>query len=269
MSIYLSELKWKEAEKHSKNGGIVVVPVSAFEQHGHHLPLDTDQRLVTHVTEKSCQRAHDRQVPVVMTPAIWTGFSPHHMEFTGTITLGMKTFLSVIQDVCKSLWEHGFRKILLLNGHGGNASLLKSSVQNLRFQNGIRAVTASYWDFAIPYIQSWRSSELGGINHGCEMETALMLYLAENLVDKNQCSNEMRESFSSYLGVDLVKGGTVTTSFDLKEVSNHGVVGDPSVATKESGEVLFDHITDKIADFLEEFYEWDWKRMQINEKGEI
>lgn len=269
VSIHLSAKKWKEAEKFADEGGIVVVPVAAFEQHGHHLPLDTDQRLVTYVAEKSCEKAQDKNIPVLVTPTIWTGFSPHHMNFAGTITLKMKTFLSLIEDVCNSLWSHGIRKILLLNGHGGNASLLRSSVQNLRFQYEIRAVTASYWDFAIPYIQSWRTSKIGGINHGCEMETSLMLHLSEHLVDKDKCSNEVRMAFSEYLGVDLTKGGTVTASFDLKELSNSGVVGDPSVATKESGEKLFEHITDKIAEFLEEFYTWDWNQIHNEEKGEF
>lgn len=262
MSVNLAELKWKEAKELSDNGGIVIVPVSAFEQHGHHLPLDTDQRLVTFVSEKACQKAQDKKVPVVMTPAIWTGYSPHHMQFAGTVTLGMETFQSVIRDVCESLWQHGFQKILLLNGHGGNANLLKSSVQNLRFQSKVRAVTASYWDFAISYIQQWRKSDVGGINHACEMETSLMLYLSEHLVDAAQCQKAIRESSSPYLGKDLTIGGTVSASFDLKEVSDYGVVGDPSVATKEAGADLFDYVTNKIADFLEEFYQWDWERMK-------
>lgn len=261
MTVYLAELKWREAKELSESGSIVIVPVSAFEQHGHHLPLDTDQRLVTAVSERACQKAQDKKFPVVMTPAIWTGFSPHHMQFPGTITLKMETFQTVIRDVCESLWQHGFTKILLLNGHGGNANLLKSSVQNLRFQSRVRVVTASYWDFAIPFIQEWRKSDVGGINHACEMETSLMLYLAEHLVDITQCQKAIRESFSPYLGTDLTVGGTVTASFDLKEVSDYGVVGDPSVATKEAGAELFDYITDKIADFLEEFYQWDWELM--------
>ena len=261
MSIYLGDLKWKEAEQLSKDGGVVVVPVSALEQHGHHLPLDTDQRLVTSVTERSCQKAKSEKVPVVMTPAIWTGFSPHHMSFSGTITLEMDSFQAIIKDVCVSLWKHGFRKILLLNGHGGNAAILKAVVQHLRFDSKVRAVTASYWDFAIPFMKEWRKSDIGGINHACEMETALMLHLAEHLVNKDRCEKANWRPNSDYLTGDLTVGGVVSTAFDFKEVSEVGVVGDPSVATKEKGRVLFNEITERIARFLKEFYEWNWEEI--------
>lgn len=127
--------------------------------------------MASFVVEASCKLAQERGVPIAAMPVIWSGFSPHHMNFAGSVTLTLNTFNAVVKEVCESLWHHGFRKILLLNGHGGNAPLLKSLIADLRFSSQVRVVTASYWDYVIPYVKEWRHSLPGGIFHACEMET--------------------------------------------------------------------------------------------------
>jgi creatinine amidohydrolase len=259
VTVQLSALTWPETKELVQKNAVVIIPTSAFEQHGYHLTLDTDMKLVNSVSEQACRLAQQSGVPVVMTPAIWTGFSPHHMRFAGSITLSLQTFHLVVKEVCESLWSHGFRKLLLLNGHGGNSALLRSVVQELRFSNQIRAVTASYWDFAIPEIKEWRLSGPGGIDHACEMETALMLYLDEDQVRKQYIKEANWFPKSKYLTGDLAIAGMVSTAFDLAEITDEGVAGDPSLATKERGEQLFALITQKVSGFLEEFHTWSWE----------
>ena len=104
-------------------------------------------------------------------------------------------------------------------------------------------------------INDWRKSELGGINHACEMETALMLHLEENIVKKNKIEDNPLKR-SHYTGVDLLSGGAVGVSASFKELSPHGVIGSPSLATKERGAQLFDIITDKISNFISDFSTW-------------
>ncbi|WP_203333685.1 creatininase family protein [Planococcus beigongshangi] len=259
MTILLGEKRWEDAKELVESNAIVIVPTAAFEQHGNHLPLDTDMRLVTFIAEEVCKRCESLNSPVVITPTIWTGFSPHHMQFEGSITLKMDTFNAVIRDTCESLWHHGFRKIILLNGHGGNANLLKSVVADMTFSLSIRTVTASYWDFALEYINKWRKSNFGGINHGCEMETALMLYLSEKLVHKNLIKDNIWSPASKNISNDIANSGTVLTAFDFSEISEEGVIGEPSKASKERGQELFDYICNEIVNFIEDFEQWDWK----------
>jgi creatinine amidohydrolase len=254
----LGELTWKETESLIEKGAVVLIPTAAFEQHGYHLPLDTDATLASSVAKEVCKLSQEESVPTVMTPPIWTGFSPHHMKFPGSVTLSLNTFNAIIKEVCESLWTHGFRKILLLNGHGGNSSLLKSLVADLRFTSNIRAVTASYWDFAIPHIKEWRLSAPGGIDHACEMETALMLYLDKNRVREQLIKEQNWFPKSKYLAGDLTIGGIVSTSFDLAEITAEGVAGDPSLATAKRGEELFKVITRDVTEFVKEYYLWDW-----------
>jgi creatinine amidohydrolase len=259
MTVKLGELTWQEAEERIAAGAVAVVPVGAFEQHGKHMPLDTDWRLVSHVAEAAAMKA-SAKVPVVLLPTIWTGFSPHHMQFKGTVSLSLSTFQTVIQEVCRSLWTHGFRKILLLNGHGGNMAPLRSIAAEMRFADQVRVAVASYWDFAVPDIQSWRKSAPGGIDHACEMETALMMHVDGRLVKREHIKNALWFPKSGYLSGDLTIGGQVTISFDLAEISDEGVAGDPSTATPERGEQLFNIIVDRVAAFIEHFFGWDWSR---------
>ncbi|MET3507357.1 creatininase family protein [Halalkalibacter oceani] len=261
MSVKLGEKRWKDAKELVEKNAIVIVPTAAFEQHGHHLPLDTDTRLVSFIAEEVCKRCEDFDFPVVTTPTVWTGFSPHHMRFEGSITLKMDTFNMLIQDICESLWHHGFRNIILLNGHGGNANLLKSMVANMTFSHNIRTVTASYWDFVREYIDDWRKSNLGGVNHGCEMETALMLYLSEKLVHKEYIKDDVWRPTTKYISNDLTYSGKVFTAFDFSEISDDGTIGAPSMASKERGEELFDLICKEIVNFIEDFRKWDWENI--------
>jgi creatinine amidohydrolase len=256
MTHDLSELSWPEAEAAARDGAVVVVPTGAHEQHGHHLPLGTDTMLVTAVTHRAIDQVRTN-VPVLYTPTLWLGFSPHHMDFPGTISLPTTTYLAVVADVCRSLWQHGFRRLILINGHGGNTSPLRTIVMDLRAREDIRAAVLSYWDLAAPFIKTWRRSEEGGINHACEMETALMLHAHRNVVHMDQAIRFIPPARSAYFGRDLVLGGRVVTGSRVKQRSSTGVMGDPTVATAERGEELFNAIVAEVARFLEEVATWE------------
>ena len=263
MTIRLSEMTWSEAKNAVDKEAIAIVPLAAFEQHGYHLPLNTDVELVTAVAEGAANKVAESGLPIVVTPTVWTGYSPHHLGFSGTITLSLNTLEKHIMDICRCISKHRFKKIFLLNGHGGNANIIRSVVQALYFEDGIRTVSASYWDFAIPFIKEWRVSDIGGIDHACEMETALMLHLRPDLVKQDKIKDGRWFPYSKYLTGDLAIGGIVATTFDLSEITNIGVVGSPSLATEEKGKELYEHIVNQISDFLEEFNSWDWNKMTV------
>lgn len=258
MSVRLAELSSRALREAIDGGAVVVVPVGATEQHGAHLPLETDWRLCSEVAERACVRAQEEGVPALVTPAVWVGYSPHHMDFPGTVTLDASTFLALVGQISRSLWHHGARKILLLNGHGGNANLLRSAVQQLRFEHGVRVAAASYWDFALPAIAQWRASGPGGINHACELETSLMLAVRPDLVDAGEARDATWLPASGFLSGDLALGAPVTVAWSFSELSDEGPLGDPTVASAERGAELLAAIVDRMTAFLREFRGWDW-----------
>ena len=253
--VKLGEYTWPEVEALVARDPVVVIPVGAFEQHGHHLPLMVDELLAGGVSEAAALRAREAGTEVVVTPTVWTGYSPHHMDFSGSVTLDDETFSAVVSQVAQSLAAHGFRRIAIINGHGGNANLLKNLTQTLFYEHGIRAACAAYWDFALAELAEWRESEPGGIMHGCEMETSLMLALRPDLPQMDKAADHFMER-SGYFAADLLAGGPVAAAATFKELSPQGQIGAPTLATEERGKVLIEAMVAALADFLADFSNW-------------
>ena len=264
-SVKLEEYSWTEIQALLELDPVAVLPVGAFEQHGPHLPVMVDAHLVGTVAESAAERAAQVGKSVVVAPVIWTGYSPHHMDFPGTVSLDDTTFGAVVGQAARSLARHGFRRILILNGHGGNANLLKNLVQTLRYDHGVSAVFASYWDFALRELADWRESEPGGIMHACEMETSLMLASRPDLVQMEQAKDHYLADRSKYFAGDLLSGGPVSAAASFKELSPNGTIGAPTLATRERGERLMDAMTSAVSAFICEFADW---KLRDNEECE-
>ena len=255
MKTHLGNYSWQEVQELIKDDPVVVLPVGAFEQHGKHLPVKVDEFLVGSVAEESVIKSHKKNIKAVLTPVVWTGYSPHHLDFPGTITIQEETLTNLIIEIVESLVHNKLERILILNGHGGNANILKNVVQVLRYKKNIYTTFASYWDFALKEIAEWRKSETGGIMHACEMETSLMLNRDEQTVQMNKAEDHYLNR-SKYLAADLLSGGPISVAASFKELSENGSIGAPTLATKERGEDLFNKITDSVSDFLVEFSKW-------------
>lgn len=255
MKHLLAEYTWPEVRDLLAQDPVVVVPVGAFEQHGHHLPLIVDAHLACTVALAAATRAADAGARVVVTPTVWTGYSPHHRDFPGTITLDDTAFSAIVTQVVRSLASHGFLRIVLLNGHGGNANLLRNAVQHLYYEFGIRVVAASYWDFALRELADWRQSQPGGIMHACEMETALVLATRPDLVQMDKAADHFLDR-SPYLPADLLSGGPVNVAASFAELSPTGVIGAPTLATPERGQALLDAMVKAVAAFLADYAKW-------------
>lgn len=253
--VRLAELSWPEVRDLVARDPVAVVPVGAFEQHGPHLPLMVDAHLCETVAIGAARNAAERGTAIAVTPAIWTGYSPHHRDFPGTITLDDKVFSALVGQVAQSLWQTGFRRIVILNGHGGNAHLLRNLTQTLHYDHGLRVHAASYWDFALSVLVKWRQSPVGGINHACEMETALMSATRPDLVRMDLAADHFLDR-PRWFGSDLLAGGAVTTAASFAELSQTGVIGAPTLASPERGAELLAAMTVAVADFLVELASW-------------
>src|SRR2546428_1339347 len=124
---YLYEhLTWEEVNDAVRAGKCALIPVATIEDHGPHLPVDADVEIVSAICERAAQRAPDE---LVLLPCVRIGFSPHHVDFPGTLTIRWTTFVEYVLDITRSLAHHGFRKMLIVNGHGSNRPLMEMAAR--------------------------------------------------------------------------------------------------------------------------------------------
>ncbi len=245
------------------SGSVVVVPVGSIEQHGHHLPVATDTLLADAVAHLGAERAGDGTaesgddgngtdgVPVLVTPPVWTGFSPHHLSLGGTISLELDDLLDALADVADTALENGFDGICFVNGHGGNASAIDNAVSVVGTEHPDVEVTGlTYFQLADSFVDEIRESEVGGMAHGGEFETSLMRHLHPELVKMEDADAEYLDEPYDRGTQDLLVGGTLSTYRPFEEYSESGAIGDPSLATAEKGAELFDRLGDELADVL-------------------
>lgn len=230
---------------------VVVVPTGSIEQHGPHLPLDTDTFLVTQVAAAAARRAQDSG-PVLVTPTACLGSSEHHMAFPGTLTLSPATFTQAVKELCRSLLRHGFRRLLVVNGHGGNSALLAGLVQELGFEEEVHLAFLNYWEAAREAVEEVRESPPGGMGHACEFETSLVLHLRPDSVRTDLIKREIAEPRYASERLDLFLGGPLIAHWKTHELSTSGVMGAPDLASAEKGRRLFEACVAGVAQAIEE-----------------
>ena len=240
------QMRRDEIAEMRDHDAVVILPIGSIEQHGSHLPVNTDIFMAQTVALAAAQ-ALSPDVPVLVAPPVWTGVSPHHMHFTGTLTLSVDTFSQVIREIVTCMWRHGFRHILLLNGHGGNDQTMKATTLKLGAE-GIEVGAVTYWDLAAAEIAELVEGERKNVGHACEIETSLYLYLRQELVDMSAAVKDLRIPPTR-----LPTGGPVYF-WPVFDPGTTGVAGDPTLATAEKGKAILDVITKNLADFVRTFH---------------
>jgi creatinine amidohydrolase len=247
----LGLLSWSEVAELDRDRTVAVLPTAAVEQHGPHLPLDTDTFLCTRVVEEAAARAQ-RRGTVLVAPTLAYGSSAHHMAFAGTLTLTAATFLTAVGEICGSLAQHGFRRLLVVNGHGGNSALAREAVQQLAVHAPVLAAAVDYWALAHESADEVRNSPPGGMAHACEFETSLMLHLRPESVRHELIRREIPQPRFAAERLDLLLPGVVAAGWRTHELSSSGVLGAPDLATAEKGERLFEACVDGLSELIEE-----------------
>jgi creatinine amidohydrolase len=212
---------------------LAVVPVGATEQHGPHLPLNTDTLLATDIAEAIVARTPGTLVG----PVVSLGCSAHHLGFPGTVSLRVATFVATVVDLCRSLAAAGFT-VVLLNGHGGNRAPLGVALIELASE-GIAAYSFTYWDLLGDVV----AAELGpaapeACGHACALETSLMQHLHPDSVRESLIPSDGTPS--TWPDPHMFSSEVVQVVRPFEELSPNGVVGRPSLATPELGRRLFD-----------------------------
>ena len=231
----------------------VVVPVAAMEQHGRHLPLATDSMLLGEVVRRVEPRLGR---DALFAPLLWLGNSHHHLEYSGTLSAGPRTYLDLVNDLFENLLGHGFRRILFLNGHGGNITPAKQATFEVRQRHRARTdlllLFASYWDFARP--EQGRSDLVqSSVGHACEWETSMMLAIRPDLVKEFRTLGPMDMGYS----FEPAYRGWITQERRPTGGDAPGHLGDPRHASADKGEHLLASYAAGVEAFLERVIGWD------------
>lgn len=245
----LADLTWNEVDQLSRDLP-VLVPIAALEQHGRHLPVFTDSMLLGEVVRRASEKMGDR---VLVTPLMWLGNSHHHIDFPGTLSASPRVYLDLLNDLMENLITHGFKRIVLLNGHGGNSTPGKQAVfearQRHRLRKDLLLLFATYWDSASPNAgrADFVQSQMG---HACEWETSMILRIAPQLVKETSKLEKVPFGFA----FEPAYRGWIT-----KDRTVPGHIGDPRQASADKGEYLFQTFTTGVVGLLEQVIAWDGK----------
>ncbi|MBO1079822.1 creatininase family protein [Roseomonas haemaphysalidis] len=233
----------------AERDALVVLPVASMEQHGPHLPVWTDSFIGHNCALHAAALAAD--VPAIVLPPMWTGLSEHHLPFGGTISLDYATFHGVLRGVCRSIRAGGFRRLLLVNSHGGNIDPLAVSARELCVEFDMPVVATTVFHVAGPAVGALLDTQ-PGVQHACEAETSFWLHLDAAQVRREEIPNAIcPDPGGQTVGAPLHRFWSFTERAPVT-----GVIGDPRAATAEKGEKLLAVVAEALAKAMRDNRLW-------------
>ncbi len=252
------KLTWPEINDAVDLGKVCILPCGAVEQHGPHLPLDVDLVCPGGIAHGAGRALSEK---ILVLPPIAYGYTGHVMDFPGTINTHYSTFIEQVLDVVKSLAYHGFKKIILLNGHGSNMPNLDLAARRANVETDAECVVIAWWNLLTvdkTFLPGWRESKFpGGCSHACELETSLYLYLDEENVRKDQTRSgtiSFNDEDNEYNWVDLFGAGPATVISWTSSYSDTGVLGDAEKATVDKGRRVYEEAVKRLVGFVNYFH---------------
>lgn len=261
----LPQARWQDMtttdiSSSDRNDWIAVLPVAAIEQHGPHLPLGTDTIIGNGMIDATLTRMPDG-LPVSFLPIQQVGKSNEHVSFPGTLTLDWKTAVQSWIEIGESVYRAGLKKLIIINSHGGNVSLIDIVARELRVRFDMLTVATSWMRFGAPDALFTEHEYSYGI-HGGDIETSLMLHLNSELVDMDKAQDfhssqlDFMEEFTH-----LRAHGPVPFGWKAQDLNVHGTVGDASIATAEKGRMLVDHQVNGFIDLCRDVHSFSIDRL--------
>jgi creatinine amidohydrolase len=245
------DLTWPELDEAVRRSPAVLLPVGSMEQHGPHLPLDTDIYPLTRWCRDAAELAPD---DVLLMETIPYGFNIHACDFPGTIHVSHETLIAYCTDVCKSLALHGFTKIVLVNGHGSNAAPLELVARRVVLETGAACALVDWFTLGMEAFSTLRESVFpGGCSHACEAETSVYLHLSPERVQLEKAEDHVRTTMNDFWYVDLAGRGPVKLGYWTSADTPHGAIGQPTLATSEKGRALYEGGLEQFVAFVREF----------------
>lgn len=249
----LHHMTWKEIEEAFSQDPVVLIPLGSMEEHGPHSPTG-DYLAAVEITKRVAEQAG-----AYCLPTIPFGYSEYFRGFPGTISLSPQTVVSILQDIFQSLIEHGITKIVVMNGHAGNAPLVDQAARALRRQKNIMVGSLDLWQcLTNDFKKELYGADFNPSGHGGEPVTSVMMYLYPE--DMRMDLFAPAERNSKWEGIDIaglakasIGDAQANMYFNMEEISPVGVMGNPLVSTAERGEAIVNKITEYGVAFVEKF----------------
>jgi creatinine amidohydrolase len=211
--LFLEHLTWEEVDR-AREAGVtaVLLPIGSTEQHGPHMPLDTDCLIARELCRLAAEAAEQEGIRLLVAPTLNVTLSWYHMQFPGSLRLSTTTFLQVFREVCDSLAHHGFERVMAVNGHGGNIAALTVAVNHTMETTGRRVFLVQWWDLAADVLAEIE----GPMIHAEEAETSIALALGQRVV----AAEAARDAYDR--GEAVRSAGMAWTSFGKYGVTHKG-----------------------------------------------
>ena len=248
-------LTWTDIQAMPNKENVVIIqPVGATEQHGPHLPVIVDAAIGMGIIGRALHKL-DKNIPAYCLPSLQYGKSNEHFHFPGTVTLSVETLLAVIAETADSLYRAGFRKLVLLNSHGGQPQVMEIAARDIH---------QKYGDFLVFPLFAWRvpncaremfsQKELTYGIHAGEIETSIMLSLLPDQVKMDRAVCEFPQGLpeDSLLSME----GKLPFAWMTQELTASGVMGDATKATKDKGDRLLESVADGWVQVLADIYKF-------------
>lgn len=249
-------LSWTEIEAiPDKANTVIIQPVGAIEQHGPHLPIIVDAAIAMGVLGKALEKLAP-EIPAYALPCLYYGKSNEHWHFPGTITLSAQTLLAVLTEMAESLYRSGFRKLALMNAHGGQPQIMEIAARDIH---------QKYEDFLVFPLFTWRvphiakelfsQQELEYGIHAGDAETSVMLALLPEQVNMEKAVKEYPQGLpqDSLLSME----GKLPFAWLTQELTRSGVMGDATAATREKGEQLLESVAEVWVRVIQDIYRFE------------
>lgn len=252
-SVWIQELTWQEVAQYLEGNDIAIVPIGSTEQHGPAGTLGVDTYVAMGLAEDAAKRAG-----VLVAPPIWYGESSHHMAWAGTISLRPETVIAVVKDVCRSLARHGFRRLVIINGHkGSNLPPLTSAAKSLHEEELPDVLIAVVDPLHLARTIARETKEVAE-HHGGELELSQVWHRYPPHIRTDRFTTsapDLRAALGPFGSTDLfgVHGETVEipwSSYDQKAIAPDGSLSDSSRSSPEKGRRFHDHMVENLVNFL-------------------
>ncbi len=261
MSEHLLErMTWEEVDARIRAGvDAVLIPIGTTEQHGPHMPLDTDCVIARELSTRAAAAGAADGVSLLVAPTLNVTLSWYHMQFPGSVRLRTTTFLRVFREVCDSLVRHGCEHLVAVNGHGGNVAALTVAINDYVETTGRRVVLVQWWDLAADVLADVE----GPMLHAEEAETSLALALGQRVLmekatrdawDRGAAVRAAGLAWTSFGQYGMRHAGPkVVVPMDmLRDITPSGVVGDSTRAAVETGDRIVQALVPRIVQVCKE-----------------
>lgn len=248
MEVLMFKLTWPEVQDYLEKSDVVLFPTGSTEQHGKHIAEDNDAFTAFQIAKRVAEKTG-----VLVAPPMPFGNAIHHMKFPGTITLTFSTLVNVYKEVCKSLLQHGFKKIVIMNGHGGNTNAIAQALREVREETGKIVYSLMVFPGERGFgSESVKIMEQEGGGHACEEETSIALYLGQRVLMDRAEDWKPPKTWTEF---DTKYRRKVTTAMDWHELTEIGSIGEPTLSTEEKGRQMVEAVVEEISAFIEDLKE--------------